>query len=233
MKPQKLFITALVFLMTSTAWGKSVSDDLNSLGVNKDVVRKARKLNPNNKIKVVQKRAVDRTWRLEGTVGLGMLTGGSPYVDSSQVEGSLEVHINPRWSVGARYYAFNNELSDEGKRVYNESEQTGFAPDVRDFAKDAYLGSISFYPLYGKVNLFNWTVTQFDIYVSAGYGQIQLERSGSTDLLSFSGGVGFWLTNWLTSRFEVRYQTYEDTIGDNQKRRLDQTVFSAKIGFLL
>ncbi len=233
MKTRLFFVTLVTLFLTTPSWAKSVSDDLNSLGVNKDVVRKARKLNPNNKIKVVQKRAVDRTWRLEGSLGYGFLTGGSPYVDSTQAEGSLEVHINPRWSVGGRYYAFNNELSKEGQRVFNESVQTGIAPDVRDYAKDAYLGTISFYPLYGKVNLFNWAVTQFDLYVSAGFGQIQLERSGSTDLLSFSGGVGFWLTNWLSTRFEIRYQTYEDTIGDNQRRRLDQTVFSAKIGFLL
>lgn len=228
------WIVALTLtLVAHNGAAKSLSDNLNSLGVNQEVVRKARKMNPNNKVKVVQKRAVDRTWRLEGSVGYGFLTGGSPYVDSTQTEGSLELHITPRWSIGGRYYNFNNELSKEGKRVFAESEQTGVAPDVRDFAKNAYLGSVTFYPLYGKVNLFNLSVTQFDIYMSAGFGQIELDRTGATDLLSFAGGVGFWLTNWLTSRFEIRYQTYEDTVGESQRRRLDQTIFTVKLGFLL
>jgi len=212
---------------------QNVSKSMDTLGVNKDVVRKARKLSPNNEVRVVQKRSVDRTWRLETGLGLGLISGGNPYTNTSQSEASLELHINPRWSVGARYLGFSNELSREGQRVFDNAHSTGVAPDVRDFAKDAYIGSLSFYPLYGKVNLFNMAVTQFDVFLSAGFGQIQLDRSGSQDLLSFAGGVGFWLTNWLSTRFEVRYQTYEDTIGDNQLRRLDQTVFSAKIGFLL
>lgn len=220
-----------VLVFSSLSYGKSVSEDLNSLGVNQDIVRKARKINPDNNVKIVQKRAVDREWRVEGSLGYGLLAGGNPYVDTQQIEGSLEVHITPRWSVGGRYYAFDNELSKEGNRVYNSGANV--VPDVRDFPKDAYLASVSFYPIYGKVNLFNLNVTQFDLYLSAGYGQIQLGRSGSTDLMSFGGGVGFWFTNWLTSRLEIRYQTYEDTISDNTARRLDQTVFALKVGFLL
>jgi outer membrane immunogenic protein len=225
-------ITSLIFIsLSSQALAKSVSDDLDSLGVNRDVVRKARGLNPNNKVKVVQKRAVDRTWRVEGSLGYGFLTGGDPYVDSRQAEGALEVHVTPRFSLGGRYYSYSNDLSSEGKRVFNQ--QTGVVPDVRDFAKDAYQASVSYYPIYGKINLFNWNVTQFDVYLSAAYGKIQLQQSGSSDLMSVSGGVGFWFTNWLTSRFEIRYQTYKDVINDDQVRKLNQTVFSAKIGFLL
>ena len=230
----KILFKALVFLsLASPAFAEDVSKSMDSLGVNKDVVRKARKLNPNNEVRVVQKRSVDRTWRLEAGLGQGLISGGNPYTSSTQSEASLELHANPRWSFGARYFGFTNDLSREGERVFQNAQVTGIAPDIRDFAQNAYLGSVSYYPLYGKMNLFNLAVTQFDVYLSAGYGQIQLERSGSQDLLSFAGGIGFWLTNWLSTRFEIRYQTYEDTIGDNQLRRLDQTVFSAKIGFLL
>lgn len=234
MKIQKVLLTSLLLMFSSQmSFAQSASKSMESLGVNKEVVRKARKLRPDNDVRVVQKRAVDRTWRLEGMLGAGMVTGGDPYIDSTQSEAALEVHVNPRWSFGARYYGFSNQFSREGERVRQAAEATGVTPDVRDFAKEGYLGSISFYPLYGKMNLFNLAVPQFDVFLSAGFGQIQLERSGAQDLLSFAGGMGFWLTNWLTTRFEIRYQTYQDTIGDNQLRRLDQTVFSAKIGFLL
>ncbi len=230
MRSLQTVILAITLISGSLAFAKA-SEDLDSLGVNREVVRKARKLQPNNKVKIVQKRSVDRRWRVEGTLGYGYITGGSPYVDSKQLEGALELHVTPRWSVGGRYYSFQNELSQEGQRVFDGSPSV--RPDVRDFASDAYLASVSFYPVYGKINLFDWNVTQFDIYLSAGYGQINLAQSGSSDLISAGGGVGFWLTDWLTSRFEVRYQTYKDSIADNQSRRLEQTVFTAKLGFLL
>jgi outer membrane beta-barrel protein len=236
MKTLKYKIFIMILLLANTSFAKkSVSDDLDSLGVNREVIRKARKLSPDNKIQVVQKRAVDRNLRFEGSLGYGFLTGGNPYIESRQLEYSLEFHINPRWSVGGRFYTFDNELSKEGKRVFNDASQNGIGigPDVRDFSREAYLGTVSFYPLYGKVNLFNWKVTQFDLFLTAGIGRILLDRSGPSELMSVSGGIGFWLTNWLTSRFEVRYQTYNDTIGDNQQRQIDQTVFMAKLGFLL
>ncbi len=231
MLSSRTIVPVLIMLLTSVGNAKSVSKDLDTLGVNRDVVRKARKLKPHNKVRIVQKRAVDRTWRVEGSVGYGYLTGGNPYVDSSQLEGSLEVHVTPRWSVGGRYYSFNNELSKEGQRVFNT--QAGVVPDVRDFPKDGYLAALTFYPIYGKVNLFNLNVTQFDVYLQAGYGQINLDRSGSQDLISAGAGVGFWLTNWLSTRFEIRYQTYKDKIANDVDRQLEQTVFTAKIGFLL
>lgn len=230
MKSSKLILLISLLFFAQQAFAKT-SDELDSLGVNRDVVKKACRLNPNNKVKIVQKRAVDRTWRVEGAVGYGYLTGGSPYVDSQQLEGSLEVHVTPRFSLGGRYYSFKNQLSKEGERVFNA--QSGVAPDVRDFPKDGYLASLSYYPIYGKINLFNMNVTQFDIYLSAGYGQINLDRSGSSDLISAGGGVGFWFTNWLTSRFEIRYQTYKDMVSTDESRRLEQTVFTAKVGFLL
>ena len=227
----RIVIAFLLMFTCVNVQAKKASKDLDNLGVNRDIVRRARKLKPNNKVRVVQKRAVDRTWRVEGSVGYGYLTGGNPYVDSSQLEGSLEVHITPRWSLGGRYYSFNNELSQEGQRVFNA--QSGIVPDVRDFPKDGYLAAVSFYPVYGKINLFNMNVTQFDIYLQGGYGQINLARSGASDLISAGGGVGFWFTNWLSTRFEIRYQTYKDKISNDVDRRLEQTVFTAKVGFLL
>ena len=107
------------------------------------------------------------------------------------------------------------------------------APDVRDYAKNSYLFSVSYYPIYGKVNLFNWNVTQFDVYLNAGYGAVNLDLSGNSSLASIAGGLGFWITNGLSTRFEIRYQTYQDTVGEGTTRNLNQTVFLAKIGFLL
>jgi len=233
MKLSKILTFTVTVLMAQSVFASSASEDMDSLGASRDLVRKARKVNPDNKISIVQKRAVDRNLRLETSVGYGFISGGNPYLDSRQLGVDLDFHITPRWSIGARYASFDNDLSSEGQRVYSDSVASGVAPDVNDFAKDAAMATVTWYPVYGKINLFNWNVTQFDIYLTAGYGQIQLNRSGGTDIMTVGGGAGFWLTNWLSTRFEVRYQHYNDIVGAGQERGLDQTVFAAKLGFLL
>jgi len=176
---------------------------------------------------------VDRHLRLEASLAYSFLAGGDPHVNSSVLGLDLDFHITPRWSIGARYGRFDNDLSKEGQRVVDNANAAGQTPDLRDFGKDYYLGTVTYYPLYGKINFFNVNVTQFDIYVTAGYGRINLDLSGFNNLFTAGGGAGFWITDRISARFEIRYQTYMDIVGNNQERRIDQTVFTGKLGFLL
>lgn len=230
----KLLVLCLLIMVTGASVAQSSpSQDLETLGTNRDVIRRAKKIAPNEKVQVVQKRAVDRSLRLESSLSWSWVSGGDPFTDSSILGLDLDFHITPKWSIGARYGRFDNDPSREGQRLIDNARQTGTIPDVQDFAKDFYLGTVTYYPIYGKINFFNINVTQFDVYVTGGYGQINLEKSGPTQLFMVGGGTGFWLTNWLTARFEIRYQTYKDIVGGTQERRLDQTVFTGKLGFLL
>ncbi|MCB0365753.1 MAG: outer membrane beta-barrel domain-containing protein [Bdellovibrionaceae bacterium] len=205
--------------------------DLESLGGNKDILRRARALDPKNRLRVVQNRLVDRNLRLEVAAHYGSMAGGDPYLNTDNIGAQLEFHINPRWSLGARYYSYSNSLSTEGERRA-ESARAGKEPFFdSDSAIRAYMGVVTWYPIYGKLNFFDWAVAQFDIYALAGAGQVELE-SGPSDTYTFGAGIGIWLSQHISTRFEVRYQGYEDRVYDDQ-RKLDLTVVSAGIGFLL
>ena len=212
-------------------------DDIKGLGGNESLMRKARALDARNRKRVVQKRAVDRYNRLELSVGYGLFSGGDPYVSTSALGVTSDFHITPRWSLGVRYYDHRNELSSEGKRVFDEFDQaqragliTGSAPDV-DYPDSTTLGVISFYPLYGKMNLFDQGVAQFDFYLLAGAGQMQLS-SGSTETYTAGGGLGLWMSQHIASRLEVRYQNYQDEIFSGPRDQ-DVVVTSFSLGFLL
>ena len=224
-------LVATLFTLPSIA--STVSDEMNSLGANKKLLRRARAVTARNRIRIVQKRAVNRDLRFETHLGLGMMAGGDPYIDSNQLGLNFDFHINPKWSIGTRYSLYQNKLSSEGERVFNQATLNNPFRDVYDYASSSLLGTITWYPLYGKVNLFDVKVVQFDIYTLAGAGQIQLESSGTQPVWTVGGGLGFWLTQHLSTRFEIRYQAYQDTISNSIKRDIEQTIFTLNIGFLL
>ena len=224
----------------SSTPSSSVSQDMDSLGANQELLLKARAMDPGNRVRVVQNRLVDRNMRLELGLNYGMVAGGDSYLNTNNLGGQLEFHVNPRWSVGARYYNSANSLTPEGKRMHNEaltraSEQDQYTVADVSYAKNTYFGTVSFYPIYGKMNLFDWAISQFDMYILAGYGQVQLaNRHLNTTAPTWTAGTGFgvWLTSWLSSRLEVRYQNYEDKISSGT-RNLDLMVVTGSIGFLL
>ncbi len=227
--------TALI-LASLVAGAKEASQSLNSLGGNKELMRKARAVDPDNRVKIVQQRLVDRDLRLELGLNYGIIAGGDSYLRSDNLGGRVDFHINPRFSLGVMHYQSSNELTTEGKRVYDNAQAArekgqDYRIPESDFAKETTMGIINWYPLYGKINLFNISVAQFDIYALGGYGQVKL-RSGATDTYTAGAGVGFWLTQHFSTRFEARYQHYKDEIWSGS-RSLNLTVLTMGIGVLL
>jgi len=51
-------------------------------------------------VRVVQNRLVNRDMRLELGVNYGSFAGGDPYLNTDQLGGSVDLHINPMFSVG-------------------------------------------------------------------------------------------------------------------------------------
>lgn len=225
------------FIMANQALAKdSLLDDMNSLGGNKKLIKMARDIDPNNKVRIVQNRLVDRNLRLELGVNYGAFHGGDPYLNTDQLGGSVDFHINPLFSVGVRYFNHSSTLTSEGQRRVTQAasartlgSDTG-RPDS-DFPIESYMGVINFYPTYGKMNLLDFSVVHFDFYLLGGAGQMVLE-SGNSETYTAGAGVGFWFTQHLSSRIEARYQTYEDR-AFNQTRSLNMTVISASLGVLL
>lgn len=232
----KNWIIPFLVLFSTTSLASSLADDVNALGGNRALMKKVRAIDPNNKVRVVQKRSVDRRLRLELGFNYGVYNGGDPYLKTDSIGGQLEFHVNPSISIGARYASISNTLSSEGERVFQQAaslrEQGINSGTVAvDPAEETVLGTISFYPLYGKMNFFNRSIAQFDFYIIGGAGQTKLQ-SGNTPTYTAGGGLGIWMSQHISGRLEARWQGYQDQIGD-QKRDLSQTILTASFGFLL
>jgi outer membrane beta-barrel protein len=228
-------MTATLFAFNAAA--ADLGQEMNALGANKALMRKARAIDPQNRIRVVQHRDVDRHYRLEIGVTAALDEGGDPYVSTSSLGGHLDFHFTPRWSLGARFNNYSNSLTSEGKRVFDDAQARRDAGDVNyripdvDYAKNSYLAVVNWYPIYGKLNLFDVSIAQFDLYFLGGAGQIML-GSGSAPLYTAGGGVGIWLNQHMSTRLEARWQGYKDHVYDGS-RNINQAVLSATLGFLL
>lgn len=201
----------------TTAVAANAASDFDSLGANEGIVKRARALNTKQQVRIVQKRAVDRDLRLELGIAYGGVAGGNSYLNSQPLMGAVDFHINPRFSLGFRYAQYANQLSKEGQsqfEIARNAQQSGqldyTIPDL-DLPKSSMMGMLSYYPIYGKLNFFDLSVVQFDLYLTGGYGQMDL-KSGTTSTWTAGGGVGFWWNQYLSSRFEIRHQAYQDKV---------------------
>lgn len=231
----------LLSLLALNSWADDLSGKMNALGANKDLMKKAKAIDPHNRVRVVQNRDVDRNYRIEVGVSYGAAEGGDPYVNTSVLGGQLDFHITPRWSLGARYYNSQNTLTKEGEQVFADAEARNQAGDTNfrrpgvDYAKDTWLAVINWYPIYGKMNLFDAGISQFDIYFLGGAGQVSL-GSGQAATYTAGAGVGIWFTQHFASRLEARWQGYTDQVYDGsgyQNRDINQTLLTATVSFLL
>jgi outer membrane immunogenic protein len=243
----KLNLKQIAFLILAVAlascmgsWAAHAADitqNMNGLGGDKDLMKKARALDPDNRVRVVQNRTVDRNWRMELGVGYGALAGGNPYLDTQDYGVNFDVHINPMFSVGARYNRYYNKLNSEGDRVFADAQRHQAAHDdtwhtpAVDYLNSSEMATLSFYPIYGKLNMLDMGITQFDLYMIGGYGQAHTEN-GSSPTWTAGGGAGIWLSQHFASRLEVRYQSYQEKIYSGS-RDVNAVVSTFSIGFML
>lgn len=219
-------------LSTQTVVAKSLNSRLDNMGGNRELMKKAKAVDSQNRFRIVQKREVDRELRFEFGASYGFNAGGDSYVSTQNLGASIDFHISPKWSIGARYLRHNNALTQEGQRVVDQYD-SGDVNETKavDFPLDSTLAVVSFYPFYGKINWFDITTTQFDFYGLVGGGQMNL-NSGSSSTWTAGGGVGMWLSQNFSSRLEVRYQGYQDNVWDGTR---DQgvVVSTLSVGILL
>lgn len=234
MKSLQLTVLALVapFLFATQA-NASASNDLDNLGGNAAVIKKAKRFSSNNKVRIVQNRLVDRDLRLELGLSYGPVANGPSYLNTQQYGGQLEFHIIPQISVGARYLKSANSFTAEGQKMVDAADSVPGAPipDI-DETQSQWLATATWYMLYGKLNMFDAGVSQFDIYSIAGAGQITLAKSGVKPTYTAGAGVGFWWSKHFTSRLEARWQGYQDTVATGSRNQ-NIIVAQAAIGILL
>lgn len=214
----------------------TLADDIDSLGGNKELAEMAQNIKSQTRTRVVQDRIVERRNRLEFGMAYGSTFGGDSYVKTQSLGLAVDYHITPRWSLGARYFDFGNSLTDEGARIFDQARKNyeaggrAYAVDI-DYPENAAIAVVNWYPIYGKTSFLDMGVTQFDLYLLAGGGQMTLS-SGTTGLITAGAGVGAWITKNLTARAEMRYQTYKDQPVTGS-RTLDTVVGSLGLGWML
>jgi len=203
-----LIAAAALTLLASGAHAQ-VSKDLESLGSNRDVNKRAARLESRSRVAIVQNRTVKRNWRPEIGIQYAPVAYGDSYLQTQNVGLNADLHFTPKFSVGVRYSKAYNNLTNEGKAQYDRAQDadnsgsTDYSiPDV-DVPQETILGVVNWYMMYGKINFFDASVIQFDIYSLAGGGQVQL-KSGPTSTWTAGGGIGFWLNQHMTSRLRLK-----------------------------
>lgn len=213
--------------------------DFDSLGGNHPILERAKAISSEKIVSIVQNRTVPRINRFEFAPEFSGTFGGDSYNRTRGLGANIHYHFNPRWSVGLKYeYAFNS-LTPEGKAMVDQAiadyESNPVTPNTPypflDYPKSQALALVNWYPFYGKLNLMDKGVAHFDIYGIAGAGQVQL-FSGSATTYTGGMGIGFWLSQHLSSRMEMRYQTYDTKVFD-KKQKMDLAVGSVQVGWML
>jgi outer membrane beta-barrel protein len=222
---------------------ETAKDDLNSdfdsLGGNKILLERAKALEPDMKVSIVQERTVSRRNRVEIAPEFSGTFGGDTYTRTRNLGLNLQYHFTPRWSAGVKYnYSFNT-LTPEGEamidKAYSDYQKNPGKPDTAypqmDFPKSEMLALVNWYPIYGKMNLLDQGIAHFDCYLVGGYGTVELS-SGPTSTYTGGAGMGFWFNQHFSSRFEMRYQNYKAKYLDGDKN-LDLAVASVQMGWML
>ncbi len=234
-----LLLTLSIWASMPLAMETTSEPDFDSLGGNTILLERAKALEPEKQISIVQTRTVNRRNRIELAPELASTFGGDSYMRTRTLGINAGYHFNPRLSVSLKYnYAFNN-LTDEGEAMVdraradfeaNPENPSSPYPDL-DYVRDEAMALVNWYPLYGKLNLLNKAVAQFDLYTLAGAGQVRL-RSGTTSTYTAGCGIGFWINRNLSTRFEVRYQNYTAQYLTGEKD-MDLTIGSLQMGWML
>ena len=194
----------------------NVSEDVDTLGGNEDLIKMAQSLKSRTRARIVQDRIVDRRNKVEFALSYGGVIGGDSYLKTQAIGFNANYHFTPRWSLGVQYTDFTNDLTAEGKRMRDQRNANiaagnGLPSGIVsvDLPLSATMAVLNWYPIYGKTSFLDIGITQFDLYFIAGAGQIEL-YSGSSPIISAGVGVGAWLSKHLSLRAELKYQTYQD-----------------------
>lgn len=216
----------------ATAARAQVSKDLESLGGNQAIEKRAAKLSSSHRSEVVQGRAVDLNNRLEVVGFYGPVAAGNSYLFTQNWGVLADWHFVPQFALGARYEQAFNSLTNEGKSALEGArgqQAQGNAyqyPDI-DYPNYSIMGTATWNMFYGKLNFFDVKVVQFDFYSIGGFGQMNTARNVSPTWTA-GGGFAFWLAQHFSSRIELRYQTYKDKPYTGER---DLNVIVANFGF--
>ncbi len=243
----KQIISALILMFAISAMAAnqeiqktdSTDAEFDSLGGNKIFLDKAKALQPEKSVSIVQNRTVSLEKRIEIAPEFSGTFGGDTYTRTKSIGINAFYHFNPHWAIGAKYnYSFNS-MTPEGEalanQAYEQYQKNPANPTIGypqlDYQKSETMALFNYSPIYGKMNLFDKSIAHFDFYFLGGYGQMVLS-SGDTPTYTAGGGLGFWINQHFSTRIEMRYQNYTAKYFEVEKN-MDLAVASMQIGWLL
>ena len=203
---KKLSFVFLILSLTTFSFAKEESgaDDLSKkldgLNIPSD---KVTPLLSEEDLYAVNERYSSLSNRFEFTLFGAHDFAADAHMDSKQTGATMRYHINSRWSLGARYTEYFNELTPSGEALF---EQEQLLPDS-DFALKSSDAFINFNTVYGKVRLTRDTVVYFDQKIYLGYGNVSLS-SGETQMYLADLGLSFWVGKKMSARFGVKNEFY-------------------------
>lgn len=234
------FIFIAIILNFITVAQADILEKIRSLGGNDVLYEKAKILTPEKNITIVHSRLVPRSFRNELHFKVDGVVGGDTLLNTILFGLNYQFHINSYWSVGVRGHMAFNDLSTIGDEFVdyainwrNDFQQLRpLVPDVDYMLYSSYL-TFNWYPLYGKLNLYDIGIGHYDIYILSGIGRVWLRRGGRMGFIA-GAGLAFWFSNNISTRIEVKYETYRaQRLNIVPDQRLHLTTIGIGLGYIL
>jgi outer membrane beta-barrel protein len=148
------------------------------------------------------------------------------HLSTQHVGLSYRYHINSTWSLGARYNRYTNELTNAGKRLFDDKKML---PDS-DYAFNSQELFVNANTIYGKMRWTDNLVIYFDQYIALGGGKVKL-ASGKTNLAFLDLGLSFWLGQHLSARVGMKNEFYQQ-IQTSGKKNVHNGIGYLEFGYL-
>jgi outer membrane beta-barrel protein len=196
--------------------GKSESVDESGLPREKEVVEK---------IYAVQRMYVLRTGRFELAPSLTD-TFNDQYVSHPALGAGLNYWITNVLAVGVNFLWYQG-LESESKLNFSIRRSTRLAVPITEYQMGAHL-NFTYVPVYGKFEMFNDSIFQWDAYLIGGVGMLRTRPVAVIDpavrtfdfdwRVAFNAGIGLrvFVTRWLSVFGELRDYLYMEKLENLQ-----------------
>lgn len=206
---RRWFVTLMFFCLP--AWG---STGFNELGKNPKALESGFDFSSSS-LKIIQKRWLPKKFLSEVSLGLSPVLKGFNYMNNYAVSGTYRFFFSDNWSAHFQYSWHFNPITQDG--IHEVTKRGKIPVELKYYQKQSYTGGIDWYPLYGKVVLYNQLV-YLDLYVSLSGGITQLiNLNKSTPLGSLGLGLVCWWHKNFNTRLEVQGAYYSYGIPANNE----------------
>jgi outer membrane beta-barrel protein len=177
------------------------------------------------KIYAVQRMYVLRTGRFELAPSIGE-TFNDQYVTHPSLGAGLNYWITNVLAVGVNVLWYQG-IESESKLNFSIRRSTRLAVPITEYQAGAHL-NFTYVPIYGKFEMFNDAIFQWDLYLVGGVGMLRTRPVAQIDpavrtfdfdwRVAFNAGLGLrvFVTKWLSVFGELRDYMYMEKLENLQ-----------------